>query len=159
MSWENALCVLIYLGFIPLLLNAGNRFCRAVVRACGAPPLPRHAPGVAAVEGAAGDAPAEEKSSAQEQRWKAGRVIGSLERILIFIGVLTVRWEVLAGVVALKTVARYKELDTQLNAEYFLIGSLASILWAVVVAALFVFFDAQFGFGLVENMRAVLGLT
>jgi len=90
---------------------------------------------------------------------KAGRVIGSLERILIVIGVLTVRWEVLAGVVALKTVARYKELDTQLNAEYFLIGSLASILWAILVAALFLYFDAQFGFDLVANIRAVLDLS
>ena len=163
MSWEGAACVLIYLGFIPLLLNAGNLFCRSVANACGAPPLP---PGAADKAGdatvdaaAAGAPPSGDASSSKEQRMKAGRVIGSLERILIVIGVLTVRWEVLAGVVALKTVARYKELDTQLNAEYFLIGSLASILWAILVAALFLYFDAQFGFDLVANIRAVLDLS
>jgi hypothetical protein len=62
-------------------------------------------------------------------------VIGILERLLIFLGLVASSWEILAGVVALKTVARYSDLDKQDKAEYFLIGSLASILWAVVVSA------------------------
>jgi hypothetical protein len=61
---------------------------------------------------------------------RAGRVIGVLERLLIFVGLTASSWEILAGVVALKTVARYSKLDEQNKAEYFLIGSLASILWA-----------------------------
>jgi hypothetical protein len=79
---------------------------------------------------------------------RAGRTIGVLERILIFIGLIASSWEILAAVVALKTVARYKELDDRNNAEYFLIGSLASILWAVTMTGLLVLFDRAWGFGL-----------
>jgi hypothetical protein len=84
---------------------------------------------------------------------RAGRVIGVLERILIFVGLTVASWEILAGVIALKTVARYSKLDEQNRAEYFLIGSLASILWAVLVTVATVLFDQRFGF------RVLSGLT
>ena len=48
---------------------------------------------------------------------RAGRVIGMLERLLIFVGLTASSWEILAGVVALKTVARYSKLDEQSKAE------------------------------------------
>ncbi len=76
---------------------------------------------------------------------RAGRVIGVLERLLIFVGLTASSWEILAGVVALKTVARYSKLDEQNKAEYFLIGSLTSILWAVVVTGVIALYDRGWG--------------
>ncbi len=84
---------------------------------------------------------------------RAGRVIGVLERLLIFVGLTASSWEILAGVVALKTVARYSKLDEQNKAEYFLIGSLASILWAVVMTALVAVYDREWGFGLLAGFK------
>jgi hypothetical protein len=78
---------------------------------------------------------------------------GALERLLIFMGLTASCWEILAGVVALKTVARYSKLDEQNKAEYFLIGSLASILWAVVITAATAIYDRNWGFGLLPMLK------
>ena len=86
---------------------------------------------------------------------RAGRVIGVLERILIFVGLTVSSWEILAGVIALKTVARYSKLDEQNRAEYFLIGSLASILWAVLVTVASVLFDQRFGFRMLGGLTGL----
>ena len=137
-----------YLLFIPVLWQGGNLFCRVMLNS--APPLPA----------APQENQAQETSPPQsESRIAAGRVIGVLERLLIILGIVFARWEIIAGVVALKTVARYKELDTQLNAEYFLIGSLASIFWAVVVAIAFLAFDKMIGFDLAAQAQVLLGLA
>jgi hypothetical protein len=80
-----------------------------------------------------------------------------LERLLIFLGLVASSWEILAGVVALKTVARYSDLDKQDKAEYFLIGSLASILWAVVITALIALYDLRWGFGVLPSFVELLG--
>jgi hypothetical protein len=63
---------------------------------------------------------------------------------------LTHSWEVLAAVIALKTVARFKELDDRKFAEYFLAGSLFSILWAVVVTSLWLAYDRYAGLGVLD---------
>jgi hypothetical protein len=120
----------------------GNRFCRAVLAASGAHAAPD----------TAGASPADEARALA-----AGRAIGVLERSLVLVGIVTARWEVVAGVVALKTVARYKELDQQFNAEYFLIGSLASLLWAALVTLALLVYDARLGFELAEALRGLLG--
>lgn len=75
----------------------------------------------------------------------SGRWIGNLERVLLVAGLLAGSWEVLAGVVALKTVARFKEIDQQIHAEYFLVGSLFSLAWAFMVARAWVFYDQRWG--------------
>lgn len=116
-----------YLLLLLLLTIGGNEVCRLVLRISATKTPPE--------EG--------EKISL-----RAGRTIGVLERILILIGLIASSWEILAAVVALKTVARYKDLDDRNNAEYFLIGSLASILWAAAVTALLVLFDRTWGLGL-----------
>ena len=72
-------------------------------------------------------------------------------------GLIASSWEILAGVVALKTVARYSELDKQDKAEYFLIGSLASILWAVALTALVALFDREWGFAVLPSLVDLLG--
>jgi hypothetical protein len=73
------------------------------------------------------------------------------------VGLTANSWEILAGVVALKTVARYSKLDEQNKAEYFLIGSLASILWAVVVTLAAALYDRHFGFGVLGALAGVFG--
>lgn len=104
------------LALLTLLLcwPGGTLFCRAVLRWAG----------LTAARGA----------EAAGKELRIGRWIGYLERTLILIGVIWHAWEIIAVVVALKTVARYKELDKKINAEYFLVGSLASLLWGFVAA-------------------------
>ena len=61
---------------------------------------------------------------------------------------MTHSWEVVAAVIALKTVARFKELDDQRFAEYFLVGSLFSILWAVLITSAWLVYDHRVGIDL-----------
>jgi hypothetical protein len=130
-----------YVALLALLTFGGNHACKWVLRlsATQAPP-----------------------EMGETISLRAGRVIGVLERLLIFVGLTASSWEILAGVVALKTVARYKKLDEQHKAEYFLIGSLTSILWAVVVTGLIALYDRNWGLGvltvfvgLFENMSSL----
>lgn len=79
---------------------------------------------------------------------RAGRVIGTLERLVLAVGIIGQSWEVLAAVIALKTVARFSEMDQKDFAEYFLVGSLFSLLWAVVVILSWMAFDARLGMNL-----------
>jgi hypothetical protein len=128
--------ILGYVALLALLTFGGNAGCKLVLQwsATKAPP-----------------------ESGEKITLRAGRVIGILERLLIFVGLVASSWEILAGVVALKTVARYSDLDKQDKAEYFLIGSLASILWAVVMTALISLYDREWGFGVVPLLVDLLG--
>ncbi len=68
-----------------------------------------------------------------------GRVIGMLERAFAYGGVLVGHPETVALVVAVKSVARYPEFKGRNGrrfAEYFLIGTLLSLLFALGVAYL-----------------------
>jgi hypothetical protein len=116
-----------YAALLLLLTIGGNEICRLVLHVSATKTPPE--------EG--------EKISL-----RAGRTIGVLERLLIALGLIASIWEILLAVIALKTVARYAKLDEQNNAEYFLIGSLASILWAVAMTWLIVLFDRTWGYGL-----------
>jgi hypothetical protein len=75
----------------------------------------------------------------------AGKLIGDLERLIIAAGVIIHSWEIVAGVIALKTIARFKELDKEINAEYFLVGSLFSLAWAILVSGLWLAYDHGMG--------------
>lgn len=114
-----------------LLTGLGNEVCRGLFRFSGLASKP--------------------EETADEDK-PAGWIIGWLERLIIAIGILTHSWEVLAAVIALKTVARFKELDDQRFAEYFLVGSLFSILWAVVITSAWLAYDRNFGVGLQANL-------
>lgn len=131
-----ALQVIGYAALLALLTYGGNTACRLVLRwsATSTPP-----------------------ERGENITLRAGGVIGILERTLIFLGLIASSWEILAGVVALKTVARYSELDKQDKAEYFLIGSLASILWAVAITALIALFDRKWGFAVLPSLVGLLG--
>jgi len=62
-----------------------------------------------------------------------GRIIGVLERAVVLTLVLLGQFGALGLVLAAKSVARFKSLDDRDFAEYFLIGTLASVLVALLV--------------------------
>lgn len=84
--------------------------------------------------------------SAEDYGFLAGRVIGILERIITYILIMSGSIEALGFIIAAKTFARYKELEKRESAEYVLIGTLLSILCAVVIGlAIKVFIDHGIG--------------
>lgn len=116
-----------YLLYFPLIWWVGNGVCRLVFK-------------VATVE-VTRQGIAEEK-----QALRAGRYIGLFERLLVSLGMIMQQWELIVAVIALKTVARYRELDNQITAEYFLVGSLVSLLWAVLVTIALLLYDRYAGY-------------
>jgi len=62
-----------------------------------------------------------------------GRLIGVLERAVVLTLVLLGQFGALGLVLAAKSVARFKSLDDRDFAEYFLIGTLTSVLVALLV--------------------------
>lgn len=70
-----------------------------------------------------------------ERAYNAGRVIGILERWLMYsVLVVSDEYAVNALVVAAKGFARFRQLDQREFAEYVLIGTLASTLLTIWVA-------------------------
>jgi len=65
-----------------------------------------------------------------------GKVIGNLERLLIYLLIQLDMLGLITLTVGLKAVARFKKLEERDFAEYFLIGTLSSLLFAVSVAVL-----------------------
>lgn len=64
----------------------------------------------------------------------AGRVIGILERTFALTMILLDRWESVGLLLAAKSLARFKELDERPWAEYYLVGTLLSLLGATLLA-------------------------
>ncbi len=60
-----------------------------------------------------------------------GAMIGYLERIMVMVLVLVGQWGVIGLVMAAKSLARFKDLDERGFAEYYLIGTLTSLLVAI----------------------------
>lgn len=76
------------------------------------------------------------KDAAVDKReYNAGRVIGILERWLMYVVlVASQNYSVVAIIIAAKGVARFRELDDREFAEYVLIGTLASTLLTIAIA-------------------------
>lgn len=87
-----------------------------------------------AVEGVEPEAP---QPLEHEPRLKGGRLIGPLERILVFSLTLLGAYTLVAAFVAAKGIVRFPEIsrdsDRGNSAEYFLIGSMVS--WVVALSA------------------------
>lgn len=64
---------------------------------------------------------------------RGGRVIGILERIAVAVSILAGWPEGIAIVLAVKGLARYPELREPHASEQFIIGTFASVLWAIAV--------------------------
>ena len=62
---------------------------------------------------------------------RLGATIGVLERLLIVTFVMTGSTAAVGFVVAAKTLARFKQLDDRDFAEYYLLGTLASVAVAI----------------------------
>lgn len=65
---------------------------------------------------------------------EAGATIGTLERWIVLLLALAGQWEAVVLVVAAKSIARFEELKERAFAEYFLVGTLASVLVAIGLA-------------------------
>lgn len=65
-----------------------------------------------------------------------GRVIGILERMLVLTLVLIDQWGALGLVFAAKSIARFRELEDRAFGEYYLVGTLSSLLVAIATGLL-----------------------
>ncbi|KQM98829.1 hypothetical protein [Sphingomonas sp. Leaf25] len=116
---------LLYTGIALVLLTwVGNRVCRSIFTLSGLRDAIAHLP---------------------TPTHTAGRWIGVLERLVLAIGIVVQSWEIMAAVIALKTVARFKEMDDRNFAEYFLVGSLFSILWTMLITSAWLAYDHRIG--------------
>jgi hypothetical protein len=92
-----------------------------------------HEGGNAIVRGVLPDA---DPTPDSEDELEAGSLIGSLERwLILFLGVAGL-WGTIGLVVAAKSIARFEELKQQAFAEYFLVGTLTSVLVAIALVGL-----------------------
>lgn len=66
----------------------------------------------------------------------SGRKIGILERLLALVLVLLGQWAAMVLLVAVKSIARFEELKVRRFAEYYLIGTLTSLIVAVATGLL-----------------------
>ncbi|CAM3081947.1 hypothetical protein PSET11_02523 [Arthrobacter ulcerisalmonis] len=82
-------------------------------------------------------APAPPATSGNGQRiLRGGAIIGILERLGVCLAILTAQPVAIAYIVAIKGLGRFAELkETPVAAERFIIGTLASMLWAAGTAA------------------------
>jgi hypothetical protein len=145
---------LLLVGAVCILLESGN----VIVRAALASEMPASLPSVAVRADLPPDAemptsPAQSEAgdpplvAAALPTLKGGRLIGPLERVIVFALTLTGVYSLLAAVLAAKGIVRFPEIsrdgDTGSRAEYFLIGSLVS--WVVALAAAFLVWWALSG--------------
>ncbi|KQC02890.1 MAG: hypothetical protein APR54_09930 [Candidatus Cloacimonas sp. SDB] len=69
---------------------------------------------------------------------KAGRYIGILERLIVTASILIGRYEIIGFLIAAKSIIRHPEKDDKKFAEYFLIGTFTSFIWAAFFTFLFI---------------------
>jgi hypothetical protein len=67
---------------------------------------------------------------------RGGATIGYLERIAVVGAVGLGRLDIVAGVIAIKGLGRFTELDSSEARERFIIGTLVSLLWSGLAAGL-----------------------
>jgi hypothetical protein len=72
----------------------------------------------------------------ESRRYTMGRTIGNLERFLAYALVLLGQWGALGLILAAKSIARFRELENQDFADYYLIGTLTSLSVAVATGVL-----------------------
>ena len=80
--------------------------------------------------------PYESDSTRSTQLIRAGKIIGMLERILVFILIYYSQYAAIGFLLTAKTVTRFKDLENRDIAEYYLIGTLLSIVIAFIVSIL-----------------------
>ncbi|MDZ7270858.1 MAG: hypothetical protein ONB17_04525 [candidate division KSB1 bacterium] len=63
----------------------------------------------------------------------AGALIGALERAMTITFVLLGQYTALGLILTAKSITRFEKLKDRRFAEYYLVGTLASMLWAILV--------------------------
>ncbi|QWB96172.1 hypothetical protein KHQ89_01635 [Mycoplasmatota bacterium] len=74
----------------------------------------------------------------KDDQVKSGALIGSMERIVMMILLIAGQWIGLTIIVAAKSIARFKQLDDKGFSEYYLIGTLYSIIFVIITYYAFV---------------------
>jgi hypothetical protein len=69
---------------------------------------------------------------------RGGATIGYLERIAVVAAIVSGHLSIVAAVIAVKGLGRFSELDNAEARERFIVGTLASMLWAAACAVLVV---------------------
>ncbi|HWT26398.1 MAG TPA: DUF3307 domain-containing protein [Mobilitalea sp.] len=81
--------------------------------------------------------PKKDLSEQQPQDYKAGRFIGSVERIIMLILLYLGQYSAIGLVLTAKSIARYDEIaKNKISAEYYLLGTLISTGFVIVVSIL-----------------------
>ena len=128
LSFSSRIALPFYASAFLYITRGGTHFVKAVC-ATGKI-LPRlHAPANTAIT---------ENQPIDQARLGMGRKLGNLERILMLIFVIAGRYDALGFVLAAKGLIRSKEFEDRDFTEYFLLGSLASILVAVLTGELLI---------------------
>lgn len=78
----------------------------------------------------------EEMQEKVDKEFNAGRIIGILERIIIYYFVLNIQFAAIGFILAAKSFTRFKELDNKQFAEYVLVGTLLSATLAILIAVM-----------------------
>jgi hypothetical protein len=84
----------------------------------------------------------EKKKENDDSLAKAGRYIGILERLFVFIFVITNHWEAIGFLLAAKSVFRFGDLTSSKDrklTEYILIGTLLSFGFAILLGVLYLY--------------------
>lgn len=68
---------------------------------------------------------------------RAGRYIGILERLIVAASILIGRYEIIGFLIAAKSIIRHHENNQKAFAEYFLIGTFTSFIWAAFFTFLY----------------------
>ncbi|UWF76844.1 MULTISPECIES: hypothetical protein [Microbacterium] len=149
---------LLVLGVVAFLLESGNVVVRAALAgehawhpaevgfagptAASEPSTPRpesSAPGSEPSASASAVPPPAAVPAPLTGGFKGGRLIGPLERLIVFLLTLATAYSLLAAMLAAKGIVRFPEIsrdgETGARAEYFLVGSLVS--WVIALAAAF----------------------
>lgn len=79
---------------------------------------------------------AESEVGNKKKKAHSGRMIGYLERLIILFLLTNDQYSAIAFVLTAKSVARFKDLEKQINAEYYLIGTLLSVVSVFAVVLL-----------------------
>lgn len=79
---------------------------------------------------------------------RAGMIIGFLERFIILTFVLLNEYSAIAFIFTAKSIARFEELKDRDFAEYYLVGTLSSVSFAILCGEIMKFITDLVGFSL-----------
>jgi hypothetical protein len=126
----HALNVLLAFGFAGLGVAAGSPLTSLV--------LERATRGESAAGRFGGILVKEKGERSAREVLRGGAAIGYLERLAIVAAIVVGHPEVIAAVIAVKGLGRFSELDSAEARERFIIGTLTSLIWAAVCAAIII---------------------